>query len=99
MDLVDLFDRGTAWTAAKVVGASDQLDTQTPCDEWTVRRLLDHLLAGQQLFAAATTGAEVAPPSGPPPELVGDDPAAQYEEGRVRRPSTRTRSRECSKGC
>ena len=82
MDLLDLFERGTAWTATKVAGATDHLDAQTPCEEWTVRRLLDHLLAGQQLFAAAPSGAEVAPPSGPPPELVGDDPAAQYEEAR-----------------
>lgn len=82
MDLVDLFDRGTAWTADKVAGAAGELDAATPCDEWTVRRLLDHMLAGQQLFAAATGGATVAPPSGPPPELVGDDPVAQYEEAR-----------------
>ncbi len=82
MDLLDLFERGTAWTASKVAGAQDHLDADTPCEEWTVRRLLDHLLAGQQLFAAATSGAEVAPPTGPPPELVGDDPVAQYEEAR-----------------
>lgn len=82
MDLVDLFDRGTAWTSAKVAGAVDQLDAATPCDEWTVRRLLDHMLAGQEMFAAAPSGAPVAPPGGPPPELVGDDPAGQYEDAR-----------------
>jgi uncharacterized protein (TIGR03086 family) len=82
MDLVDLFDRGTAWTASKVAGAADQLDAATPCDEWTVRRLLDHMLAAQQMFAAAPSGGEVGPPSGAPPELVGDDPAGQYEDAR-----------------
>jgi uncharacterized protein (TIGR03086 family) len=82
MDTLDLFERGTAWTASKVAGATSKLDTQTNCDEWTVRRMVDHLLAGQQMFAAAPSGGTVAPPGGPPPELVGDDPAAQYEDAR-----------------
>lgn len=82
MDLVDLFDRGTAWTATKVAGAADQLDAQTPCDDWTVRRLMDHLLWGQQMFASGPAGGTIAPPAGGPPELTGDDPAAQYEEAR-----------------
>jgi uncharacterized protein (TIGR03086 family) len=82
MDLLDLFERGTAWTASKVRGAADQLDTQTPCDEWTVRRLIDHMLAGQAMFAAAPTGGAVAPPIGQPPELIGDDPVQQYEDAR-----------------
>jgi uncharacterized protein (TIGR03086 family) len=82
MDLLDLFERATAWTATKVAGAQDQLDTQTPCSEWTVRRMLDHLLWGQQMFASGPTGGTVAPPAGPPPELVGDDPTAQYEDAR-----------------
>lgn len=82
MDLLDLYERGTAWTASKVSGAADQLDASTPCDEWTVRRLIDHMLAAQQMFAAAPSGAVVGPPSGAPPELVGDDPSAQYEDAR-----------------
>lgn len=82
MDILDLFDRATQWTATKVAGAQDRLDVSTPCDEWSVRRLMDHLLWGQQMFASGPTGGTVAPPAGPPPELVGDDPAAQYEEAR-----------------
>jgi uncharacterized protein (TIGR03086 family) len=82
MDILDLFERGTAWTSTKVAGAADQLDAQTPCAEWNVKRLLDHVLFIQQMFAAAPGGGEVAPPSGAPPELVGDDPAGEYEEAR-----------------
>ena len=82
VDMIDLFDRATAWTAARVAGAKDQLDAATPCDEWNARRLIDHLLAGQQMFASGPSGGTVAPPDGPPPELVGDDPAAQYETAR-----------------
>lgn len=83
MDMIDVFDRTTAWTASKLAGATDKLDAQTPCEEWTVRRLIDHLLAGQRMFAGGPAGEPISPPSGPPPELVGDDPAAQYEEARI----------------
>ena len=82
MDILDLFERGTAWTATKVAGATDAQDAQTPCDEWNVRRLIDHLLWGQQMFAAGPAGGRVAPPTEPPPELVGDEPASQYEDAR-----------------
>lgn len=82
MDVLDLVERSTAWTATKVAGAADNLDAPTTCDEWTARRLIDHLLWGLDMFAAAPSGGTVAPPSGPPPELVGDDPAGQYEQAR-----------------
>ena len=42
-----------AWTAERVAGAQGRLDAPTPCAEWTVRRLIDHLLLGQAMFAAA----------------------------------------------
>ena len=82
MDMIDLYDRATAWTATKVAGAATQLDAPTPCTEWTVRRLIDHLLWGQAMFATGPAGGTIAPPEGPPPALVGDDPAAQYERAR-----------------
>ena len=82
MDLIEMYDRATAWTADRVAGAQDQLDAPTPCADWTVRQLLDHLLWGQAMFAAAPAGGTIAPPDGPPPALVGDDPAGQYEQAR-----------------
>jgi uncharacterized protein (TIGR03086 family) len=82
MDMIEMYDRATAWTAEKVAGASSQLDAPTPCADWTVRPLIDHLLWGQAMFAGGPAGATVAPPDGPPPPLVGDDPAAQYEAAR-----------------
>ncbi len=82
MDILDLFERGTAWAQTKVAGAQDRLDAPTPCDEWNVRTLVDHMLAVQQMFLAGPSGGRVAPPEGPPPPLVGDDPAAQYEDAR-----------------
>jgi uncharacterized protein (TIGR03086 family) len=82
MDLIDLFDRASAWTGSRVGGAVDRLDAPTPCDDWNVRRLIDHLLAGQALFASVPSEGRISPLTGPPPHLVGDDPAAQYEEAR-----------------
>jgi uncharacterized protein (TIGR03086 family) len=82
MNVIDNFERATAWTSAKVAGAADQLDASTPCAEWNVKRLLDHMLFVQQMFAAAPSGGTVAPPAGPPPELLGHDPAGEYEEAR-----------------
>lgn len=82
MDMIDLFDRATAWTASKVADAEGRLDAATPCDEWNARRLIDHLLAGQQIFASGPDGGTVAPPSGPPPQLVDEAPTVQYEQAR-----------------
>ncbi len=83
MELLDLFDRATAWTSEKIAAlTSDDLSSPTSCDEWDLRTLINHLLAGNAMFAAGPSGGPIAPPSGSPPDLVGDDPAAQYEQAR-----------------
>jgi uncharacterized protein (TIGR03086 family) len=82
MDLLDLFDRGSAWTQEKIAGAVGKLDAQTPCDEWDVRTLLNHLMQGQKLFQGGARGEPAAPPAAMPPDVLGDDPVAQYEEAR-----------------
>ena len=64
MDVLDLLERSTAWTKGKIAGAQDQLDAATPCDAWTVRVLINHLIAVQQMFAAGPSGGTIAPPSG-----------------------------------
>jgi len=82
MDPLDLFDRGSSWTKTKIVGAQDRLDISTCCDDWNVRTVINHLLVGQEIFQGAARGNPAAPPEGPPPDVIGEDPAAQYEEGR-----------------
>src|SRR5712692_4953879 len=82
MDLFDLFDRGTTWTKTKITGAQDRLNVSTCCDDWTVRTVINHLIVGQEIFQGAARGKPAAPPEGPPPDVIGEDPAAQYEEGR-----------------
>ena len=79
MDLLDLFERGTEWTASKIPGATDQLGGTTPCDDWDVRALLNHLIDAQSYFAATARGEQASLPSLSPPPLIGDDPTSAYE--------------------
>jgi len=81
-ELLDRYRTASEWTLAKVVRAGAQLDAPTPCDEWDVRALLNHMLETQQYFVRRARGEEGAPLSDAPPELIGDDPASAYERGR-----------------
>jgi uncharacterized protein (TIGR03086 family) len=82
MDPMDLFDRGSAWTKTKIAGAKGKLDAATPCEEWNVRALINHVLSGHEIFQGAAKGQPVAPPEGDPPDVMADDPVAQYEDAR-----------------
>ena len=78
MDLLDLFERGTEWTASKIAPAADKLDTPTGCDGWDVRNLVDHMIDTQRYFAASARGEEAALPDPSPPSLIGGDPVGAY---------------------
>jgi uncharacterized protein (TIGR03086 family) len=41
----------------------DQLRWPTPCSEWTVQQLMDHLVGGTEYLLAAVSGREPAPPT------------------------------------
>lgn len=82
-DLLDLYDRASAWTLTKVAGTGGRLDRPTPCAEWDVGTLLNHMLDTQRYFIGAARGENVAPPSPTPPSLIGDDPVAAFERGRA----------------
>jgi len=81
-DLLDLYRQASDWTAEKVAATTD-LDAPTPCDDWTVRDLLNHMLDTQRYFAGAARGEDVAPPSPTPPSLLTDDPAADFATSRA----------------
>ena len=87
MDLLDLFDRGSGWAASKIPAATDQLDGSTPCEEWTVRNLLDHMIDAQEYFAATARGEDASLPAPFPPPRIGDDPVGAYE--RIRQETLR----------
>ncbi len=81
--LLDRYRTASEWTLSKVRGAGDQLGAPTPCDDWDVRTLLNHMLETQQYFVQSAQGADASPPSPEPPDdLIGDDAAAAYERGR-----------------
>jgi uncharacterized protein (TIGR03086 family) len=82
VDLLELYGRASEWTLAKVGGASEKLDAPTPCDEWDVRELLNHMLDTQHYFAGSARGEDVALPSPTPPDLLGSDPVADFERAR-----------------
>ena len=82
MDLLDLFERGTDWTASKIPAAKGQLEAKSPCEDWQVRDLLNHMIETQQFFMATARGKEAPLPSPMPPALIGDDPVAAYKRSR-----------------
>ncbi|MCU1498191.1 MAG: hypothetical protein JWM47_2144 [Acidimicrobiales bacterium] len=81
-DLLGLYEAASTWTASKVARASAGMDAPTPCDEWDVRTLMNHMLDTQRYFAGVARGEETSPPSPTPPELLGPDPVADFERGR-----------------
>jgi uncharacterized protein (TIGR03086 family) len=82
LELIDFYGRASTWTNEKVAGAATQLEARTPCDDWDVRTLLDHMLETQRYFLGAARGEDASPPSPTPPSLITDDPAADFERTR-----------------
>ena len=81
-DFLDLYGRASEWTTSKVAGATSKLDGSTPCDQWDVRTLLNHMLETQRYFVGAGRGEDASPPSPNPPEILGNDPLADFERAR-----------------
>lgn len=87
-DPLAMYERASEWTTSKVAGATQKLDARTPCDQWDVRTLLNHMLDTKNYFVGAARGEEVSPPAQTPPDLLGDDPLADFERGRSEMLST-----------
>ena len=74
MDLLDALDQTFVHAYGVIAGVRvDQYDDKTPCVEWTVRDLLDHMIGVVAGLGSAAAG---KPPS--PFELAAD-PAAQFQ--------------------
>ena len=60
----------------------EQWTAATPCTEWNARDLVNHVVRGNRLFAAALRGEQptIPPPGTPPPvsDVLGDDPLGAY---------------------
>jgi uncharacterized protein (TIGR03086 family) len=83
LDLLDLYQRASAWTMSKVAGATRRLEADTPCDGWDVRTLMNHMLDTQNYFVSAARGGHASPPSSSPPDLLGGDPTEDFARARA----------------
>jgi len=57
---------------------ADQWSAPTPCPDWTVRQLVNHLIGMNRVFAALLAGQP--PPPRPPADHVEDDPVGAYRD-------------------
>jgi uncharacterized protein (TIGR03086 family) len=72
VDLIALLDESVASTGKTVAGVRpDQLGDPTPCSEWNVRAVLNHVIGVATVFSHVDDGRPVNPP----------DPNADYFEG------------------
>ena len=76
IDTVELHARAIAEARRVVVGVRpEQLTGPTPCADWDVRALLNHMVGGNRLVAALVAG---EPPPDRAADFVRDDPAAAF---------------------
>lgn len=85
MELLTAFEGAVASTAEIVKATpASQLDAATPCTEWDVRTLMNHIIGtlwlAEGLFSDQPPRYPMAPGGLPPADLAGDDPAAAYAE-------------------
>jgi uncharacterized protein (TIGR03086 family) len=84
MDQIENFTRAVDQTGRIVAGVTpDQLGGATPCIEWDVRALLNHTIAGVQMFDDAAQEKEFDM-SRHERDVMGGDPADSYAEGAAR---------------
>lgn len=77
MDVVELDRRGGERLAELIATIpSDAWEWHTPCEDWTVRLLVTHLVAGNVKYTGIARGHDFTP--GAPEVALGDDAAATY---------------------
>jgi uncharacterized protein (TIGR03086 family) len=84
MDAIERIEKATQ-QASKAVNAvkPDQLGDPTPCSEFDVRGLLNHLIGGLGMLTTAASGGKAVTPDS---DLVGDgsDVGSRYDAGRTK---------------
>lgn len=85
MDLFTSFERAVGSTAEIVRGMpASQMGAPTPCTEWDVRSLLNHVIGTLWLAGGLLGDTEprypMVPGGLPAADLAGEDPAAAYAE-------------------
>ena len=80
MELDQLLERTTEVAGQVLAGVKpEQYDDPTPCANWKVRDVMNHIIGGNHFFAGIVSGEPL--PTGDAPDLVGDDPATAYAQG------------------
>jgi uncharacterized protein (TIGR03086 family) len=80
MDAVERIEKATALCSEAVHGVKQgQLSDSTPCSDFDLRALLNHLIGGMTMLQTAAAGGKATMPEG---DLVGGEPAARYDEAR-----------------
>ncbi len=75
MELIDALDKSFRHAHGVIARVrAEQYDAKTPCKEWTVRNLLEHMVGVVAGLGAAAAG------SPPGAFTLGPDPAAQFQE-------------------
>lgn len=68
MDVLMTLKRSANATAAVARGVRpEQFDSPTPCAEWNVEQLMNHLIGSLEYFKARGEGHQVGPPQSAPP--------------------------------
>lgn len=78
VDPVDDLERACAEMGRLIMGvAADGWESATPCPDWTVRQLVDHVVLGQWINVAVLTDGERPDPDG---DHLGDSPFSAYRD-------------------
>jgi uncharacterized protein (TIGR03086 family) len=86
LDPLTRFDRATAATRAVIAAVRpDQLNAPSPCTQWTVREVINHLVSGQEFFAhSIDTGTFDRDLFNRDRDFLGPDPAAAFATSAAR---------------
>ena len=81
MDPIERIERATALASEKVTGVTPpDMAQPTPCSEFDVRALLNHVIGGLGMLTTAAEGGRAEIPQG---DQFGSDPAGVYDERRT----------------